>query len=233
MKEFVQGHAVKAMYKSRRAKTVDGVDYRKLRSPKGGHEHTSEVLPAGSVRSEGALPLPTDIRVDWNVPVPLRDGTVILTDILRPVPTEAVPAIVAWSPYGKNRPMDSVAKLVEPLSGLQKFEAPDPAYWVARGYAVVNPDVRGIGFSGGDLPQWGSQDGRDGYDLVEWLAEQEWCSGRIGFAGNSYLAISQWFIGAERPPHLAAPAPWEGALDVYRHSIAPAASQPPSSTRWR
>lgn len=37
------------------------------------------------------------------------------------------------------------------------------------------------------------QEGRDGYDAVEFLATQAWCNGNIGFAGNSYLAAVQWY----------------------------------------
>ena len=34
--------------------------------------------------------------------------------------------------------------------------------------------------------------------------------------GNGAYAMSQWTIAAERPPHLAAIAPWEGATNLYR-----------------
>ena len=221
IKDFVLGNVVKIAYKTKKTKVVNGVDFRRLRNHKRKATYSKEVLKKGTIYTKGAYPLPVDIIAEWNVPVELRDGITILTDIFRPATHEKAPAIVAWSPYGKNNPMDFIAKPVTPLSGLQKFEAPDPGYWVEKGYAIINPDIRGVGQSQGDLPQWGTQDGRDGYDMVEWLAQQEWCSGKIGFAGNSYLSISQWFIGAERPPHLAALAPWEGALDVYRHSIAP------------
>jgi predicted acyl esterase len=58
----------------------------------------------------------------------------------------------------------------------------------------------------------------DGYDYVEWAAKQPWSNGKLAFSGNSYLAISQWFIAAEAPPHLAAIAPWEGFMDGYREA---------------
>ena len=48
---------------------------------------------------------------------------------------------------------------------------------------------------------------------------QDWCSGKVGTTGNSYLCISQWFAAAEQPPHLAAIAPWEGMSDIYRDLI--------------
>jgi predicted acyl esterase len=86
---------------------------------------------------------------------------------------------------------------------------------VANGYVVLNPDTRGAYTSGGNLVFWGRQLAEDGYDFIEWAAAQDWSNGRIGLAGNSWLAISQWFIAAERPPHLAAIAPLSVTDDVY------------------
>ena len=105
------------------------------------------------------------------------------------------------------------------VSGLEKFEGPDPAYWCAHGYAICNPDIRGVVDSDGDSVLWDRQEGRDCYDLIEWLAEQDWCSGKVGMSGTSYLAVSQWFAAAEQPPHLAAINPWEGVSDVYRDLV--------------
>lgn len=95
----------------------------------------------------------------------------------------------------------------------------DPAYWCARGFAICNPDIRGVVDSGGDSVLWDRQEGRDCSDLIEWLAGQEWCSGKVGMSGTSYLAASQWFTAAEQPPHLAAINPWEGVSDVYRDLV--------------
>lgn len=213
--------AMQAYMATRRHSVTDGVVGIQLRRPKKAPHYSSEVLRAGSVQSKGASPLPVDIQVERDVPVRLRDGTTIYTDVFRPTGADRVPAVVAWSPYGKTEPFDSVAKPEQALSGLQKFEAADPGWWVPHGYAVIQPDIRGIGNSGGRFTQWGTQDGRDGYDLVEWIAEQSWSNGKVGFAGNFWLSISQWFIGAQRPPHLAALAPWEGFADVYRNTVAP------------
>ncbi len=147
----------------------------------------------------------------------LRDGTKIYTDIFRPTGEEKVPSIIGWSPYGKDFHGMPVADVT--LSELQKFEAPDPAYWVQYGYAVLNPDIRGIKNSEGDFIHWSSQMGRDGYDFVQWIPSLSWSNGKVAFAGNSYLAISQWFIAAEQPSALAAIAPWEGFSDVFHHSL--------------
>lgn len=78
------------------------------------------------------------------------------------------------------------------LSGLEKFEAPDPAEWCPRGYIVVNVDARGCFDSEGDIFIFGTQEGRDGYDTIEWIAEQSWCDGNVALVGNSWLAIAQW-----------------------------------------
>ncbi|KAH7120260.1 hydrolase CocE/NonD family protein [Dactylonectria estremocensis] len=186
------------------------------------------VLKAGTVRREGAKELPCDILFERDVPVTLRDGVVIYTDIFRPVGDSDVPAIVAWSPYGKEvggQWLDDIAGRsgvpLSEVSELQKFEGPDPAYWVSQGYAVLNPDARGAYASEGNVTLWGRQLAEDGHDFVEWAANQTWSSGKIGMSGNSWLAVSQWFIAAQHPPHLSAIAPWEGLSDVYRDSALP------------
>lgn len=177
-------------------------------------------LKAGTVRREGARPLPVDIVFERDVAMKLRDGTTIYTDIFRPANDEKAPAIFSWSPYGKamggqwldDLPGRSGVPL-DRVSELQRFEGADPAYWCAHGYAVVNPDPRGALMSEGNVSYWGRQMAEDGYDFIEWVAAQPWCNGRVVMSGNSWLAVSQWFIAAERPPHLAAIAPWEGLVD--------------------
>lgn len=187
----------------------------------------TRILEAGFQIAPPFLPLPVDIVFEKDVAVRMRDGVTIYVDIFRPAGTEKVPVIVAWSPYGKAQGTSPSVMGVFGLvglsngivSGLEKFEAPDPAYWVAQGYAICNPDIRGTVDSGGDSVLWDRQDGHDAYDLIEWLAEQEWSDGKVGMSGTSYLAVSQWFTAAEQPPHLAAINPWEGVSDVYRDLV--------------
>ncbi len=213
---------------------VDGVEvlFRKARpvdDPVGrypGFEPGQVTLKAGTVIKPGALPLPRDILLERDVAIPLRDGVSVYADLFRPAGVGDLPAIIAWSPYGKRGGFEDLDHMPfragvpkAAVSGLQKFEGPDPAYWCDHGYAVLNVDCRGAFMSRGDVHFWGSQDGRDGYDVIEWIATQEWSNGRAGLAGNSWLAIAQWFIAAERPPHLAAIAPWEGLVDVYRYDV--------------
>lgn len=181
------------------------------------------LLKKGSIRLKGYKPLPCDMILERDVPVVLRDGVTIYTDIFRPADGEKHPAILAMSPYGKeigtqwlDDTPNHAGVPIEATSGLQKFEGPDPAYWCDHGYAVINPDVRGAYSSEGIILFFGSDYGRDGADIIEWAAKQSWCSGKIGMSGNSWLAISQWFVAAQQPPHLAAIAPWEGLSDCYR-----------------
>ena len=56
-------------------------------------------------------------------------------------------------------------------------------------------------------------------EVIEWTAAQPWCNGKVTMAGSSALAISQWHIAAQQPPHLACIAPWEGMSDMYRESL--------------
>ena len=187
----------------------------------------TRTLPVGFQVDPRFKPLDIEIVLEKDVAVVLRDGVTMYIDVLRPAGTEKVPVIVAWSPYGKSRghaPMyvqlfQLLGMDTGMLSGLMKFEGPDPAFWCAHGYAVCNPDPRGSFNSEGDIRVWSRQEGEDYHDLIEWLGVQDWCNGKVAGSGNSYLAISQWFAAAEKPPHLAAIAPWEGMSDIYRDLV--------------
>ena len=189
-----------------------------------GFDPHTELLPKGYRKRPDRLELPCDIIFMQDQAVVLRDGVTIYTDVLRPNDDEKHPAIISWSPYGKNgsgheHATDIPGVDMEQLSDLQKFEACDPAFWCNEGYAVINPDARGAYMSEGDIQIWGTQDGKDAYDVVEWVARQPWSNGKVAFSGNSWLAAAQWFAAAEQPPHLAAIAPWEGVTDLLGDDV--------------
>ncbi|MCL6549025.1 MAG: CocE/NonD family hydrolase, partial [Alicyclobacillus sp.] len=130
------------------------------------------------------------VQVRWGVRVPLRDGVALAADVFLPEdagPARRVPAIVVRTPYGRG-----TDRLVD-----------QARYFAARGYAVVNVDVRGRGDSDGVFVPYRNE-GRDGYDTIEWAAAQPWCSGAVGTLGASYLARVQWLAALEHPPHLKA-----------------------------
>lgn len=164
------------------------------------------------------------VRLERNVEVPLSNGTTMLVDIYRPDGPEGdatLPVILAWGPYGKHK---TSATFRFPGSGVQPgwiskhtaFEAPDPGYWCRYGYAVVYADPPGVLYSKGEMHHGGPEETQDCYDLIEWLGTRDWCNGKVGMSGVSYLACIQWQVAPARPPHLAAINPWEGFSDWYR-----------------
>lgn len=176
------------------------------------------------------LPVPADAVTEFNVPVTTRDGTVLRVNVFRPVGDTPVPVIMSAHPYGKDAfPLNGrrgrginrqyrIMPQPRPVrfSGWTSWEAPDPAVWVARGYAVVNADSRGGGTSDGRGTLLSDQEAEDYYDLVEWAGTQTWSTGKVALDGVSYLTLSQYKVAALRPPHLAAICPWEGFSDFYR-----------------
>ncbi|KAJ5727505.1 hypothetical protein N7493_005325 [Penicillium malachiteum] len=193
-----------------------------------GFLNKSEILPKGSAPFNSRK-LPCDILVEHDVGLKVRDGATIYVDVYRPPDGgDKVPAIFSWSPFGKKLNGLKFLEMMTPydmglkpdtLSGLEKFEAIDPADFVLRGYAVINADTRGVGDSDGMCVIMGTQEGEDGYDCIEEIAKKLWCNGNVGMAGNSHLAIAQWFIGQLRPPSLKAIAPWEGCGDLFREQF--------------
>ena len=188
-----------------------------------GFSPARSVLAAGTTFSANGRPLPCDIALDRDVALTLPDGTTLYADVYTPTGRGPVPAILVWSPYGKQGGFWSydmfplrAGVAEDATSGLEKFEGPDPAFWCAHDYAIVNVDPRGAFESQGRGQFFSPQEAQDGYDVVEWIAAQSWCTGAVAMAGNSWLAAMQWRIAALRPPHLVAIAPWEGFTDIYR-----------------
>lgn len=177
-------------------------------------------------------PPPLGVAFDHDVEIPVRDGTCLRANVFRPDPDDGPrPVILCAQPDGK----DSLPKprgrgrytlpfqlrmlpqsVPMRISAWTSWESPDPAAWVPRGYTVVNCDLRGWGASDGTGELLSAQEARDLHDVVEWIAGQAWCTGRVGMLGVSYLAITQWAAASERPPHLVAICPWEGFTDPYR-----------------
>ena len=108
-------------------------------------------------------------------------------------PTELgkFPVLVYRTPYGKE-------------FALQDYSTFQHA--AERGYAVVVQDVRGRYASAGEFRPY-ENEGRDGYDTIEWAAQQSWSNGDIGTFGLSYPGAVQWLAAVENPPHLKAMVP--------------------------
>ncbi len=175
-------------------------------------------------------PPPPNVRFLRDQELKVRDGTILRCNVFLPEGEGAWPAIVCAHPYGKdNLPIGKIPftyrimRQSGPFSVSQwtGWESPDPAHWVPRGYAVVNCDLRGFFRSEGEGDLFSDQEAEDYHDLIEWVAQQPWCTGKVGTNGVSYLCISQWKMAALRPPHLKAMVAWEGLSDLYRDLVRP------------
>jgi hypothetical protein len=124
------------------------------------------------------------VSVQMGVKIPMRDGVNLAATIFKPKDMpKPLPVILHFTPYNANR-----------------FSA--RALWFARrGYVVASVDVRGRGNSEGEFKPFVNE-GRDGYDVVEWLAGQPWANGKVTMIGGSYTGWDQWSVIKEFPPHL-------------------------------
>ncbi len=178
----------------------------------------------------------TGVRKHQDVEIPMRDGVILRANVYLPAEGGGrVPAILCAHPYGKDalprrtrrgyriNPQFRVLRQTSPvrISDETSWEAPDPAWWVPHGYAVVNLDVRGAGRSDGVGSLLSDAEAQDVYDAIGWIARQDWCDGGVAMLGVSYLAISQYKVAALAPPALKAIVPWEGFTDAYRDFFYP------------
>src|SRR5678816_4518430 len=79
----------------------------------------------------------------------------------------------------------------------------------------VHMDVRGSGKSSGEFELLGPNEQNDLYDVIQWIAAQPWCNGKVGGLGQSYFCMSQWWMGIMKPPALACLAAYDGLNDLY------------------
>ncbi|KAF7552183.1 hypothetical protein G7Z17_g4507 [Cylindrodendrum hubeiense] len=167
-----------------------------------------------------------------NVDIPLKShekgilrGNVYLPKDAAPFGSKKYPVVATYGPYGKDVPYQSFYKKSwdqvnpEMKSDHSAWETPDPAFWTQQGYIVVRTDERGAGQSPGLLDTMSQGTSEAFFDVVEWCAEQEWSSGKVGLLGISYYAGTQWRVAARKPKGLAAIIPWEGMSDYYRDRV--------------
>jgi putative CocE/NonD family hydrolase len=152
------------------------------------------------------------VVISKDVMVPMRDGVRLATDLWRPardgepVPGR-FPAILLRTSYDK-----SSQRYVDEIS----------SFFTPRGYVCVLQDIRGRYRSEGTGQYFHTanpHEGKDGYDTVEWIAEQPWSNGRVGTVGSSHPAITQTHLALYRPPHLTAMWPDVGPINSYDHQV--------------
>jgi putative CocE/NonD family hydrolase len=128
---------------------------------------------------------------EHNVPIEMRDGVILRANVWRPPGNGRFPVLLYRTPYGKD---------------FAEGDYSTHRRAVERGYAVVLQDVRGRYASEGEFYPYRNE-GRDGYDTIEWAARQPWSNGLVGTYGLSYPGAVQWLAAIESPPHLEAMVP--------------------------
>lgn len=133
-----------------------------------------------------------------------RDGVILRADVRRPKKDGRYPVLIFRTPYGKEEGDEENEKTF--------------AEAVKRGYAMVVCDVRGRYASDGEFVAY-QNEGKDGYDTIEWAAKQPWSDGNVGTFGLSYPCAVQWLAAVENPPHLKAMVPAMGPSDIGPRAI--------------
>lgn len=131
--------------------------------------------------------------------VAARDGVKLSTSIFLPDGNGPWPVVLVRTPYGKNT------------------QAGSSSAWTARGFALVVQDCRGKFQSEGKYDPF-VEDGRDGYDTVEWIANQTWSNGKVGMFGASAMGITSNLAAMMNPPHLAAAFVMVARSSIYNQS---------------
>lgn len=156
-------------------------------------KHLVVILVAAAITSSAMADVATE-----TVSIRMRDGIALATDIYRDAAVSKAPVILMRTPYDKSKQKGNAEKYVD------------------AGYIVVIQDCRGTRESEGALAPYNNE-GQDGFDTIEWITRQAWCSGRVGMMGGSYVGAVQWQAAVEYPPGLAAIAPQATWSSFYRN----------------
>jgi X-Pro dipeptidyl-peptidase len=151
-----------------------------------------------------AAPGTIDGSVTVSYVVPTRDADIYL-EVVEPTSHGTVvraPVILTYSPYsvlGRNG---------------------DASHWSPLGYARAYADVIGTGNSGGCYDYGGNREKRTGHDLVEWIARQQWTTGKVGMLGGSYDGTTQYATSVTHPHGLATIVPEAAISRWYDYAYA-------------
>jgi len=143
---------------------------------------------------------PNEIKVELDIDIPMADGTILRADLYLPAKRPA-PVLVSRTPYMKGS-----------IPGL--MAAVNPVAAARKGFAVIIQDVRGRGASEGDFTPFVNE-AEDGADTARWAARQEWCNGKVGLFGSSYMGATQLQAAIGASDVVAAMAPIQAVSDYY------------------
>lgn len=129
------------------------------------------------------------VDFQWGVKIPLRDGVKLNATVYRP--------------KGQKMPLPCIFTLTPYISQTYHDRG---MYFAAHGYVFLTIDARGRGNSEGSFTPL-LQEANDGPQVVEWLARQPYCNGKVTMWGGSYAGYDQWATAKEFPPHLTTIVP--------------------------
>ena len=149
-----------------------------------------------TIKNEPAIRriFPYEVTVHETMWIPLNDGTRLAARIWLPedVAMEPVPAILEYVPYRRR---DGTRLRDDPMHG----------WFSGHGYACVRVDIRGSGDSDGRLlDEYLLQEQDDALQVIDWIANQSWCTGRIGMMGISWGGFNSLQLAALQPAALQA-----------------------------
>jgi putative CocE/NonD family hydrolase len=135
------------------------------------------------------------MRAVYDQMMPMRDGALMNYDLYQPDNNGRYPAILMRTPYTK-----SSLTMERIYSNFRRY--------VDHGYCVIVSECRGTGKSEGVLDLTRHNEYEDGYDTVEWIASQPWCTGQVGMTGLSFFGFTQLAAASLAPPSLKAICPF-------------------------
>ena len=155
-----------------------------------------------------------------DIMVPMRDGARLAVDVYRPDAEGRFPALLAFAAHNKFLQGPEVSESCRNQPAWAPLwcgaaEAGDTNFFTSRGYVHVIGNQRGFGHSD---PGDAFKEGRtDGYDLIEWIAQQPWCDGNVGMIGLSSFGRAQMITAMTQPPHLKAIFPFDPGAFSFRY----------------
>jgi uncharacterized protein len=161
--------------------------------------------PRSAATPPSTIPV-TELTVECNVGVSMRDGAILRCDIARPKGEGRWPTIVVRTPYSKDTWWGYGFAMVHILA--------------KQGFVVIVQDTRGRYSSegGGDYVPFVS-DGPDGADTIAWAAALPFSSGDVFAMGISYHGFTQWASATQQPPALKAIAPCQSWSSPWRSLV--------------
>ena len=139
----------------------------------------------------------------------LSDGCRLSARVFLPESATKIPlpAILEYIPYRKR---DGTIERDEMMH----------KYFAGRGYVVLRVDMRGSGESQGImLDEYTKEELSDCVEVINWIAEQSWCDGKVGMMGKSWGGFNCIQVAMLQPAPLKAIISGYSTVDRYADDI--------------